>query len=145
MLIAIVRIRGRRNLSPDVRKTFELLNLKRKNYCTVVPDTPQYQGMIKKVKDYVTYGPLSKEIFVKLVGKRGEKGKKKLSVLLNQEAINALCEKIWNEEKPLSKYELNPMFRLKPPSKGMKSIKRHYPAGELGRRDNMDDLLRRMI
>jgi len=46
--------------------------------------------------------------------------------------------------KDLEKIE--PVFRLTPPSKGFKSIKEHYPKGDLGYRGKeINELLKRMI
>ncbi len=44
--VAVVRIRGDVNLSADIKKTFQLLRLYRKNYCIVVPNTPSISAMI---------------------------------------------------------------------------------------------------
>ena len=32
------------------------------NNCVVIPETETYIGMVNKIKDYVTYGTISKEI-----------------------------------------------------------------------------------
>ena len=39
----------------------------------------------------------------------------------------------------------NPVFRLHPPRKGYKNIKLAYPKGDLGKRDDMDSFILRMI
>ena len=42
--------------------------------------------------------------------------------------------------------ELNPVFRLRPPKKGLKSIKHPWPKGDLGYRgEAINELLERMI
>ncbi len=136
-MIAIVRVRGIHNLKPKVRKTLELLRLHKPNHAVVVPDTPAYRGMLKIVKDYVTYGEVSDETLLKLIEKRGEKGSKKVSN----------PKEVLERMKKGEKYDdlMDPVFRLHPPRKGWKSIKRLYPYGALGPRDNMDDLLKRMM
>ncbi|MBU1004876.1 MAG: uL30 family ribosomal protein, partial [Nanoarchaeota archaeon] len=73
--IAIIRVRGAVNLNYEVKETMNLLRLYRKNFCVVVDNTPSIQGMIKKVKDYVTYGELDHSIYKELVEKRGEEFK----------------------------------------------------------------------
>ena len=72
VLLAVVRVRGKINLSPDVKKTFELLNLNNKNWCIVLKSSPSNIGMLKKVKDYITWGEISKETLNDLYKKRGE-------------------------------------------------------------------------
>ena len=42
--------------------------------------------------------------------------------------------------------KLKPVFRLTPPSKGFKSIKQHWPKGDLGYRGKeINELIKRMI
>ena len=69
--IAIIRIRGMTNVRGDIDKTLKMLNLNNKNHCVVVEQNPTNMGMIKKIKDYVTYGPITDETFKLLVEKRG--------------------------------------------------------------------------
>ena len=60
--IAIIRVRGPVNLRQDVKDTLKLLKLFRKNFCVVVEkDNLSLMGMVKKVKDYVTYGDIDDE------------------------------------------------------------------------------------
>ncbi|MBI2137711.1 uL30 family ribosomal protein [Candidatus Woesearchaeota archaeon] len=57
-MIAIVRVRGIIGTSNAVEDTLRMLHLFRKNYCTVIEDTPRNRGMVLKVKDFVTWGVL---------------------------------------------------------------------------------------
>ena len=143
MIFAVVRLRGIRNIKPRIRKTLELLRLNKPNHCVIVPDTPQYRGMLNVCKDYIAYGSISEETLAKLIEKRGEKGSKRIVDLMESEEIKKLAKKIMHGEKV--KEVLDPVFRLHPPRKGMKSIKLHYPFGELGKRDSMDSLIKRMM
>ncbi|MBS3052015.1 MAG: uL30 family ribosomal protein [Candidatus Aenigmarchaeota archaeon] len=77
-MYAIVRIRGTANISKDKEDTLKMLNLPRINTCTIVPDTPQYLGMMRKVKDYVAFGPIKKETIDELVKKKGLKDDKQV-------------------------------------------------------------------
>ena len=47
------------------------------------------------------------------------------------------------EGAPMKKY-MDPVFRLHPPRKGLKNIKKAYPMGALGKRDDMDEFIKRM-
>ncbi|HLC68396.1 MAG TPA: uL30 family ribosomal protein [Candidatus Bilamarchaeaceae archaeon] len=115
MKLAIVRIRGKRNMKPKIKHTLKLMRLHRPNHCIVVEDTPVVLGMLGIVDDYVTFGPVEEKTMESLQAKRGnEKGETKV-------------------------------YRLHPPRKGHKSIKHRYPRGALGKRPEMDSLLRRMM
>lgn len=71
--IAVVRIRGTARLLTGIEDTLKMLKLFRKNYCIVVEGTASNMGMIKKCKDYVTYGEIDDETLKQLTEKKGEK------------------------------------------------------------------------
>jgi large subunit ribosomal protein L30 len=139
--LAIVRVRGSVNLNQKVKDTLNLLRLYRKNYCVVVENTPSNKGMIKKVKDYVTYGEIGEETHKELVNKRGEgyKGREE-----DKKGKLKYKKFILIDNK-----KLKPFFRLAPPKKGFgrKGIKVSFKAkGALGYRgEKINDLLKRMI
>ena len=70
--IAVIRVRGITGVRHDIKKTMEMLRLYRKNYCVVLEPTQSNLGMLKKVKDYVTYGEIDDKTYKMLVEKRGE-------------------------------------------------------------------------
>jgi len=117
------------------------LNLKRKLVCSVVRDSPERMGMIKKIDNFVAYGTIDKETFIELIKKRAE--------TLDKKKIDA--EKIASEyfdgktEKNLKELGIKNFFRLHPPRGGMK-IKFRYPRGVLGNhKDKINELIRRML
>ena len=139
--LAAIRIRGVTGVSANIEDTLNILRLYRKNYCCVVPNNPSYAGMLKKAKDFITWGEIDDEVFKILVDKRGEEfkgrdtdSKKKIEyddfVIIN--------------DKKLKKY-----FRLNSPKKGFgrKGIKHPYKVGGvLGYRGNaINDLIKRMV
>lgn len=71
--IAIVRIRGDFNLSPKVRSTLAHLNLHTKNCCVVVDASPSILGMIKIIKDLVTWGDVTSETLAVLTPRSVDK------------------------------------------------------------------------
>jgi len=143
MKIAVVRIRGIRKVAPRIRKTFELLRLEKPNHCVLLEDSPQNNGMVSLVKDYVAYGPVAEETIFRLLRKRGRKGVALLRSSLKEDALRQAAKEIFSGKKTID--FANPVFRLSPPSKGHRNIKRAYPEGDLGKRDDMDALLRKMI
>ena len=56
--LAVLRIRGKTGLTQDKKDTLKMLNLLNKNHCVILDDSPITVGMIKKVKDYVTWGEI---------------------------------------------------------------------------------------
>ena len=141
-VIAVVRIRGVRKINPEIKKTLEYLNLSKPNYCTVVKDSPQNLGMVRKAKDYVAYGKINDEMLFTLLKKRGRKGSKKLKDIMSDEEIKNIVSSVMDGKK-LREFA-DPVFRLRPPSKGFKSTKEHYPRGDLGEHDDISKLLKRM-
>ncbi len=134
--IAVIRVRGIRSMDPKIKLALEYLKLHKPNHCVVLDATPQNLGAIKKIRDYVTYGAIDEQTFEKLLYKRGEKGGK---LLRNTGADIKKVAKEVSDEK------VDPVFRLHPPRSGYKDIKNHYPRGDLGKRDNINELIRRMI
>lgn len=133
--IAIVRVRGFVKVKKEIKDTFDMLRLYNKNYCVVVEDSSANMGMIKRVKDYATYGEITPETFKELIAKRGEEYKG------NIEQKNKFMEM---EGKKYNKF-----FRLQPPRKGYgrKGLKKPFSkAGALGYRGTkINDLIKRMI
>ncbi len=139
--IAVIRVRGRINLSEELKKTFEMLNLHNKNWCVVLNDSPSVRGMLKKVKDYVTWGEISESTYNELIQKRGEKYKERTED--SRSKIQYKKYIIYNNEK------YKRFFRLNPPKKGYgrKGIKASFNnGGALGyRAEKINDLLQRMM
>jgi len=144
MKLAVIRIRGMWAIKPKIKDTMEKLNLSRVNHCVVIDDSPTYLGMLKKCKDYVAYGPISEKMIEKLIKKRGrKKGNKKLDE--KEVDISNFVSRFIEGKADLKNIGLKPVFRLKPPKKGYKSVKRPYPAGALGKWPDIDKLINRMI
>ena len=76
-MIAVIRITGQVKVRKDVKETLNRLGLKRKYSCVVLEKPkPEELGMIKKVRNFVAFGEISKETYEKLVKERGKKSKK---------------------------------------------------------------------
>jgi len=141
MYVAI-RIRGSVNLRKEIKDTLAMLRLYRKMHCVLLKETDSIKGMLKRVNNWITYGEIEDDILKLLVEKRGRKlGNKRLTKEEAEEVFKKIKE---NEKIPNT---IKPVFRLTPPSKGFKkSIKQHYPKGELGYRGKeINKLLERMV
>jgi len=138
--IAVVLVRGMVGMTQPIIDTLKMLRLNHKNYCAVVENSPQMMGMIKKVKDYVAFGPISEDTFKELVEKRGE---------IYQGRLQDGKAKYSYKTLELNGKHYKPYFRLNPPLKGFgrKGIKLAFKAGgALGNRgEKMNDLIKRML
>jgi len=147
--IAVILIRGLVNLSPDVRRTLDLLRLKRKFSSVVIDDNKVNRGMLNRVKDYVTYGEIDKELFKKMLEKRG---RTKGNNSIDKKVVGEIAEKYFSNEIKLIDfidYDVKPFFRLHPPIKGFErgGIKKPYSVGGvLGYRGKaMIELIEKML
>jgi large subunit ribosomal protein L30 len=152
--IAVIRIRGTVSASMQARETLEMLHLPRNNYGTLVDDRPAFMGMLKKAKDYVTFGEPSKETLAMLIKGKGRlAGNKKLTdeyaQKVGHKSLDDLAEAVYACRTQYWKLkDIQPVFRLHPPSKGFKGkIKKDYGSGgELGYRgEKINELLKRML
>jgi large subunit ribosomal protein L30 len=131
-----------------------MLHLTRNNYAVLVDDRPSFLGMIKTVRDYITYGEISKEGVVSLIKEKGRlAGNKKLTdeyaQKVGHKSLEELAAAVSDCRAEYWKLrDIEPVFRLHPPTKGFKGkIKKGYGAGgELGYRgESINQLLNRMI
>ena len=148
-----IRIRSTVNTKPDIKETLKLLRLNRNNHCVVLNENPHTKGMIQKVKDYVAWGDISLETLGRLLHKRGElEGGVKLSdeyvkAHSSYDSIDDLAQALFTGEIKLKDLPgLKPLFRLHPPRKGHRGIKKTVSeGGELGyHADGINDLLNKM-
>ena len=139
-MICIIRIRGEVNMDGDVKETLHRLRLRKKYSCVVINPNKEQEGMLKKVKDLVAFGEISKETFEKLIEKRGQ--------LLDKKKKKADAKKAVGDLESGKKYEdlnLKPFFRLHPARGGM-NTKVHFPKGVLGNNgESINKLVERML
>ncbi|MET1100876.1 MAG: 50S ribosomal protein L30 [Pyrodictiaceae archaeon] len=162
-LYAIIRLRGRVGVPPDVEYTLRLLRLHRKFHCVLYPSIlPGIDGMLHKAKDWITWGEISRDTLIELLRTRGRiPGDKPitpeyLQKTLKISSIEDLADKLLSGEimlhklydKARKRWIIKPVFRLHPPRGGFRgSIKKPYGAGgELGYRGPaINELIRRML
>lgn len=154
MLFAVVRVRGIINVKPDIKRTLDLLRLKKANHCVLLEKTDVYKGMLQIVKDYTTWGEIDKEILSNLINNRGMLvGDKSITdeyikSATSYKSIEGLSQAIIdNKFKYKEIPEIKPIFRLNPPKKGYKGIKRSFiNGGALGYRGKeINRLIERML
>lgn len=135
-MFAIIRLKGSVNTKPQIKDTMRMLRLNQVNHCVVVPDTPNYRGMIQIVKDYVAYGPIDANTLATILENRGKLvGGDKLTdefVAKNSsfKSIKEFAEAVASGKAKLADMpNLNVVFRLHPPRKGHAGIKRTFQQG----------------
>lgn len=154
-ILTVVRIRGSVGVKKDVKDTLRMLRLYKKNNCVVINNSPNYVGMLMKMKDYVTWGELDDKTFKELLEKRGRlPGKKKLTEKYVKEKlkldIDGFIKEFFEGKKKLKDVPgLKPYFKLHPPRGGFerKGIKTPFSlGGVLGyRKEKINDLIRKML
>ncbi len=119
-MIAIIRIKGQIGLKREIVETLYRLRLRKKYVCVVLEKpTKEQLGMLKKVKDFVSFGEIDADTYKELKEKRGKKD---------------------------IQGKLKPFFRLHPPRGGIES-KKHFGVGKgvLGKNAKINELIRRML
>ena len=154
MTYAAIRIRGTVNVNPDIKKTLQLLNLTRANHCVILEEKPNIKGMLQVAKDYITWGELEKDALTNLITQRGKlEGDKELTEdylksATSYKSIDKLSQAIIdNKFKYKDIPKVKRIFRLNPPTKGYRGIKRSFVnKGALGYRGKeINKLIKRMI
>ncbi|MDD3977003.1 MAG: 50S ribosomal protein L30 [Methanomicrobium sp.] len=135
-MYVVVQVRGVVNTRKEIKDTLKMLRLHHINHCVLIPDTPAYMGMIRKVKDYVAYGEADPEILATILETRGrltadekltnEYVKENSQYSDIKEFAKAICQ---GEAEVSDIPGLKPVLRLHPPRKGYKSIKRTFQQG----------------
>jgi large subunit ribosomal protein L30 len=151
-MIAAIRVRGRTGVKGEIADTMKMLRLNRINHAVIIEENPSYQGMLQKAKDYITWGEINKETLVKMISKRGTLpgGLKVTDEYLKEntsyQSIEDLSQAVL-EGASLEESGIKPVFRLHPPRKGFKNIKKSYNEdGSLGYRgENVEDLISKML
>lgn len=139
-MIAVIRIAGRVKIKKEIGETLSRLRLRKKYVCVLIDEKDKIKmGMLKKVKDYVSYGEIERGLLMRLIEKRGKREDKK--EIKDADKIAESTEKGGRlEEKGL-----RPFFRLHPPRGGLKSSRKQFPRGVLGNNKEINKLIERML
>ena len=138
-MILVIRISGLVEMPGDAGEALSRMRLRRKYSAILLQPTPMNLALLKKVRNFVAYGPISKETLVELLEKRG--------MVIGGKKIDAAKIADQLDKKSLEELGLKPFFRLHPPRGGIDS-KVHFPIrkGVLGdNKEKINDLVRRML
>jgi large subunit ribosomal protein L30 len=135
-MYAIIRLKGSVNTKPQIKDTLKLLRLNQINHCVVVDATPNYEGMIQVVKDYVAFGKINGETLAVILENRGRlEGGDRLTdeyVAKNSsfKTIKEFADSVVSGKARLGDMPgLKPVFRMHPPRKGHAGLKRTFQQG----------------
>jgi large subunit ribosomal protein L30 len=152
MAFVVLRIKGSVNVPYWARYTLDSLNLYKKFWATILPETQDSLGMLKKIKDFVAWTNVDASLVKDLLEKRGKGEGSKSFKLLPQVGdyhnVEELASDIAKDKIRLSNLQMvKPWFALSPPRGGFKkNTKRPYNQnGILGEDKELAQLIRRMI
>lgn len=135
-MYVIIRLRGPVGVNKDIEYTMKILRLHKVNHCVLLEENDIIYGMIQKIKDYIAYGIIDKQSLINLLKYRGKLvGNKKLkeedlSKFSSYSNFDTLSEDLLNNKIKLKDIKfIKQVFRLHPPRKGHKGIKRTVQQG----------------
>jgi large subunit ribosomal protein L30 len=148
----VVRIKGTVNIPMWAKTTLDGLNLDRRFRATIVPESDEYLGMLRKVKEEVAWTKADAGIVKELLEKRGRKtGYKpitKSDLPKEYKTIEDFATAIAENKVAMSKLEgMKPWFALSPPKGGFKrKTKTQYAQnGILGEDGELVEIVKRML
>ena len=145
-------MRGTINVPSPAKATLTYLNLTKKYRATLVSESQQSLGMLRKVKGQVAWTPADPEIIKELLEKRGRKtGFKPISdsdLPKEYVSIEQLASAISENRISISEIDnIKPWFALAPPRGGFKrKTKNQYnEGGVLGEDKDLVAIVKRML
>jgi large subunit ribosomal protein L30 len=152
MAYLVVRVRGSIHAKHEIVETLRYLHINRANHATVLPEVPEYRGMLIRAQGYITWGEVDPATVGLLLKERGvtEKGERVTATTLGTELpakdLDELTKTVMTKGLPPI-HGLRPLFRLKAPKGGWRSTKKPFGlGGALGYRGAaINDLVRRMV
>jgi len=151
--LLVIRIRGTVNVRYNIKKTLELLGLKRRYSATIVPKNDYYNGMLRLAKDYIAWGELDFETAKLLFTRRGKTvdGKpvdESTAKMEGFESLDKMVNAVVDGSFKMNQFRIiENHFSLAPPKGGFKrSTKKPYKVGGvLGENKDINLLASRMI
>jgi large subunit ribosomal protein L30 len=153
MAFLVVRMRGTVNVPFWALTTLQNLYLNKRFSATLVPETSDYLGMLRKIKEWVAWSKADSEIVKTLIEKRGKKitqldSQKESKKKDEYKGIDELVNVIVNDRIKFSdQSNIKPWFSLNPPRGGFKkkSKKQFTDGGILGNNKDLLEIVKRMV
>ena len=154
MAFLVVRMRGTVNVPFWALTTLKNLYLNKKFSATLVPETSDYLGMLRKINQWVAWSKADPEIVKTLIEKRGKKKTSKLEIQKENgrkdeyKGIDELVDVIVNDKIIFSdQNNIKPWFNLNPPKGGFKrkSKKQFSDGGILGNNKDLLEIVKRIV
>jgi len=144
-VLLIIRLRGTFAIPNYIERTLQSLRLRHKFNATLARNNATTVGMLRHVKDYVTWGDLTPTELASLLRERGEVNggnpvtDKFAMDMFSKDSIESLAKALTSGDMSLQylwEKGVKPVFRLRPPSGGFEStIKKSFTSnGQLGYR-----------
>lgn len=154
MALLVVRMRGTVNVPYWALTTLKNLYLNKKFSATLVPETTNYLGMLRKINQWVAWSKADSDIIKTLIEKRGKKksptleSKDENKSKSDYKGIDELVDVIVNDKIKFSdQNNIKPWFSLNPPQGGFKrnTKKQFSDGGILGNNKELVEIVKRMI
>lgn len=155
MALLVVRLRGTVNVPYWAVITLKNLYLNKRFSATLVPETSDYLGMLRKISPWVAWSKADREIVKTLIENRAKnKNLESDSVRKTGKSkedykdIDELVDVLVNDKIKFSEQNnVKPWFSLNPPKGGFKrSTKRQFSdGGTLGNNKDLLEIVKKMI
>ncbi|MDW0148089.1 MAG: 50S ribosomal protein L30 [Nitrososphaeraceae archaeon] len=154
MALLVVRMRGTVNVPYWALTTLKNLYLNKKFSATLVPETTNYLGMLRKINQWVAWSKADSDIIKTLIEKRGKKksptleSKDENKSKSDYKGIDELVDVIVNDKIKFSdQNNIKPWFSLNPPKGGFKkNTKRQFSdGGILGNNKELLEIVKKMV
>jgi large subunit ribosomal protein L30 len=154
MALLVVRMRGTVNVPYWALTTLRNLYLNKKFSATLVPETTNYLGMLRKINQWVAWSKADSDIIKILIEKRGKKknptleSKDENKSKSDYKRIDELVDVIVNDKIKFSdQNNIKPWFSLNPPQGGFKrnTKKQFSDGGILGNNKELLEIVKRMV
>lgn len=156
MVYLVVRMKGTVNIPNWAQVTLANLHLQKKFRATLVPENEQTLGMLRKIKEIVSWTSVEESFIREFVEKKGRVSYSKL--LSSQDGtedkktepndVSNIVIEIMKNETFLTKVAgLKPWFALNPPRGGFKKKSKllHSQNGILGENKDLVEIVKRMM
>ena len=154
MALLVVRMRGTVNVPYWALTTLKNLHLNKKFSATLVPETTNYLGMLRKISQWVAWSKADSDIIKILIEKRGKKknpaleSKGENKSKSDYKGIDELVDVIVNDKIKFSdQNNIKPWFSLNPPQGGFRrnTKKQFSDGGILGNNKELLEIVKRMV